>query len=76
LAGCCECGDEPSGSGAIELVSLVSIMVTWKVLVTAFVPKILMNLFTSANNPLTVNGWNIFTTGKLSSMDGDISPNM
>jgi hypothetical protein len=22
LAGCCECGDEPSGSGATELVSL------------------------------------------------------
>jgi hypothetical protein len=24
LAGCCECGDEPSGSGATELVSSVS----------------------------------------------------
>jgi hypothetical protein len=23
VAGCCECGDEPSGSGAAELVSLV-----------------------------------------------------
>jgi hypothetical protein len=23
LAGCCECGDEPSGSGATELVQLV-----------------------------------------------------
>jgi hypothetical protein len=23
LAGCCECGDEPSGSGATELVSLL-----------------------------------------------------
>jgi hypothetical protein len=21
LAGCCECGDEPSGSGAVELIS-------------------------------------------------------
>jgi hypothetical protein len=24
LAGCCECGDEPSGSGTTELVELVS----------------------------------------------------
>jgi hypothetical protein len=24
LAGCCECGDEPSGSGATELVSLLA----------------------------------------------------
>jgi hypothetical protein len=24
LAGCCECGDEPSGSGATELVNTVS----------------------------------------------------
>jgi hypothetical protein len=23
LVGCCECGDEPSGSGATELVSLL-----------------------------------------------------
>jgi hypothetical protein len=25
LAGCCECGDEPSGSGAMELVSQLDI---------------------------------------------------
>jgi hypothetical protein len=24
LAGCCECADEPSGSGATELVSIIS----------------------------------------------------
>jgi hypothetical protein len=26
LAGCCECGDEPSGSGATELVSHVTVL--------------------------------------------------
>jgi hypothetical protein len=33
VAGCCECGDEPSGSGATELVSYFVIRVTWEGLV-------------------------------------------
>jgi hypothetical protein len=27
LAGCCECGDEPSGSGATELVSYIEVTI-------------------------------------------------
>jgi hypothetical protein len=30
LAGCCECGDEPSGSGATELVVRLKVVVSFK----------------------------------------------
>jgi hypothetical protein len=34
VAGCCECGDEPSGSGATELVSYLSAVKTRPVFYT------------------------------------------
>jgi hypothetical protein len=35
VAGCCECGDEPSGSCATELVNLVTVQLCNSVLLTA-----------------------------------------
>jgi hypothetical protein len=42
VAGCCECGDEPSGSCATELVS-------WLVMLEVFVNNVLRRIFWAKN---------------------------